>query len=140
MTDIAPQLVRQLIAEQFPQWAALSVTLVQPGGWDNRTFRLGDELSVRLPSAPGYAAQAEKEHRWLPELAPHLPLPIPTSLALGQPSGVFPWAWSVRAWLEGEQASMQTIRDPVEFARSLAGFLSALQRIDARGGPASTLR
>ena len=63
--EIDAPLVRQLIAEQFPQWADLPVRAVQPNGWDNRTFRLGDELSVRLPSAAGYAPQVEKEARWL---------------------------------------------------------------------------
>ena len=137
MTDITPRLVRQLLAEQFPQWAALPLTLVEPGGWDNRTFRLGDELSVRLPSAAGYALQAEKEHRWLPVLAPQLPLPIPASLALGRPSAAFPWPWSVRGWLEGETASRETIGDGVRFAGALADFLRALQAIPAQDGPAA---
>ncbi|WP_425146074.1 aminoglycoside phosphotransferase family protein [Deinococcus sp.] len=137
MPDITPQLVRHLLAEQFPQWAALPVTLVEPGGWDNRTFRLGDELSVRLPSAAGYAAQAEKEHRWLPHLQAGLPLAIPTSLALGQPSDTFPWPWSVRRWLEGETASREAMHDDMELAETLAGVLAALQRIDAADGPAA---
>ena len=70
-------LVRRLIAAQFPQWAGLPVEPVVPGGHDHRTFRLGGELSVRLPSAEGYAQQVAKEQRWLPVLAPLLPLEIP---------------------------------------------------------------
>ena len=77
-------LVRRLITAQFPQWADLPVEQVVPSGWDNRTFRLGDALSVRLPSGPAYAAQVAKEHRWLPELAARVPLPIPAPLAQGQ--------------------------------------------------------
>jgi len=49
--EISASLVRRLIAAQFPQWADLPVTPAMPQGWDNRTFRLGAELSVRLPSA-----------------------------------------------------------------------------------------
>ena len=74
----------RLVASQFPQWADLPVREVSLQGWDNRTFRLGDELSVRLPSAAGYVPQIEKEHRWLPRLAPCLPLPIPVPIAKGQ--------------------------------------------------------
>jgi aminoglycoside phosphotransferase (APT) family kinase protein len=82
MTDpqppaIAAGLVARLIAEQFPQWAHLPVRPVDLQGVDNRTFHLGDDLSVRLPSAAGYREQVAKEQRWLPRLAPHLPLPIP---------------------------------------------------------------
>jgi aminoglycoside phosphotransferase (APT) family kinase protein len=85
-SDIDAALVRRLIAAQFPQWADLPVRLVEPGGWDNRTFRLGAGLSVRLPSAMSYAAQVAKEHRWLPALAQRLPLPIPAPLAMGMPT------------------------------------------------------
>ncbi|MER9234792.1 aminoglycoside phosphotransferase family protein [Mesorhizobium sp. M0622] len=128
-------LVRRLIAAQFPEWADLPVEPVEPGGWDNRTFRLGDSMSVRLPSAAAYVAQVEKEHRWLPRLAPHLPLPIPVPLAKGAPADGYPWPWSVYRWLGGRPAAAELIADLTEFARSLAGFLVALQRIDAAGGP-----
>jgi aminoglycoside phosphotransferase (APT) family kinase protein len=74
MTEITSTLVTQLICTQFPQWAELPVTPVEDGGCDNRTFRLGDKMAVRLPSALSYVAQVEKEHRWLPVLRPHLPL------------------------------------------------------------------
>jgi aminoglycoside phosphotransferase (APT) family kinase protein len=129
-------LVARLIAAQFPQWAGLAVTPVEAGGWDNRTFHLGDAMSVRLPSAAAYAAQVEKEQRWLPKLAPHLPLPIPAPLAMGRPSEEFPWHWSVYRWLEGESAKSARFDDRRAFAVELARFLLALQRIDAADGPA----
>ncbi|MGE5603408.1 MAG: aminoglycoside phosphotransferase family protein [Nitrososphaerales archaeon] len=134
-SDINVSLVRQLIAEQFPQWADLPIVPVEPDGWDNRTFRLGQDLSVRLPSAAGYAAQVEKEHRWLPRLAPHLPLPIPVPLAMGLPAPHYPWPWSVYRWLDGETATLERIRDERRFAADLAQFLVALQQIDPAGGP-----
>jgi aminoglycoside phosphotransferase (APT) family kinase protein len=127
-------LVRRLIAAQFPQWDGLPVRPVQPGGWDNRTFRLGDRMSVRMPSRPCYALQVEKEQRWLPRLAPLLPLPIPTPLAMGEPGEGYPWNWSVYGWLDGEVASPGKIGDPSAFAEALAEFLLALQRIDPTGG------
>ena len=80
-TAITPELVSRLVGAQFPQWAGLAVRRVEPGGWDNITFRLGPEMSVRLPSGPGYAGQVDKEHRWLPGFAGQLPLPIPVPLA-----------------------------------------------------------
>ncbi len=133
--DIDAALVRRLIASQFPQWADLPITLAEPPGWDNRTFRLGVDLSVRLPSAEGYTPQVGKEHRWLPLLAPRLPLPIPVPLALGRPAEGYPWNWSVYPWIDGDAASDERIDDMNEFARDLAGFLVALQRIDPAGGP-----
>src|SRR4029079_15643915 len=132
---IDADLVRRLIADQFPQWADLPVRRVELDGWDNRTFRLGDDLSVRLPSATGYVPQIEKEHRWLPHLAPHLPLPIPSPVAKGQPAAGYPFPWSVYRWLPGEPAATGHIADYCAFAADLAGFLGALYRIDAADGP-----
>ncbi|HEY0689635.1 MAG TPA: phosphotransferase, partial [Kribbella sp.] len=68
-------LVQRLIATQFPQWSDLPVTPVKVDGWDNRTYRLGDEMTVRLPTAVGYTPAIDKEDRWLPILAPSLPVP-----------------------------------------------------------------
>lgn len=133
--NIDAALVRELITGQFPGWADLPVTPVLPGGWDNRTFRLGAELLVRLPSAEGYAAQVKKEHRWLPELAPLLPLPIPVPLARGAPAHGYPWPWSVYRWLLGESAATGQIDDLAEFAARLGQFLAALQRLDVAAGP-----
>ncbi|MBX3720146.1 MAG: aminoglycoside phosphotransferase family protein [Parachlamydiales bacterium] len=128
-------LVRSLVAAQFPQWKELPVQPVALSGWDNRTFHLGDQMLVRLPSAQAYAFQVEKEHRWLPKLAPHLPLPIPVPLAMGEPALGYPWKWSVYRWLEGETAATAHIDDLNKFAAGLAGFLHALQKIDPKEGP-----
>lgn len=133
--DINVSLVRRLIAAQFPQWADLEVRPVEFDGWDNRTFRLGDNMAVRLPSAKAYSGQVEKEHRWLPWLAPHLPLPIPIPVALGVPANGYPWHWSVCRWLDGENAAVERIEDMNQLAAALARFLAALQRIDPSGGP-----
>jgi aminoglycoside phosphotransferase (APT) family kinase protein len=128
-------LVRRLVAAQFPQWADLPIQPVASGGWDNRTFHLGEDMSVRLPSAQRYAAQVEKEHRWLPQLAPLLPLPVPVPLAMGVPAAGYPWHWSIYPWIEGEQATVERIAYLRQFAITLAHFLVALQRIDPAGGP-----
>jgi aminoglycoside phosphotransferase (APT) family kinase protein len=107
---------------------------VAGGGWDNRTFRLGEEMLVRLPSAERYVAQVAKEQFWLPRLAPRLPLPIPAPLAMGAPGEGYPWPWSVYRWIEGATAAASII-DDVKLAVDLAHFLAALQRLDAEGGP-----
>jgi aminoglycoside phosphotransferase (APT) family kinase protein len=131
--DVA--LVRRLMAAQFPHWAELPVREVAHGGWDNRTFRLGQRMTARLPSGPWYALQVDKEQTWLPQLAPHLPLPIPVPLARGVPAFGYPWPWSVYRWLDGEDATAERIADMTALATTLADFLVALQAIDATGGP-----
>ncbi|KRC63363.1 aminoglycoside phosphotransferase [Aeromicrobium sp. Root236] len=131
--DVA--LAERLVRTQFPQWVDLPVRPVDLPGWDNRTFRLGDEMSIRLPTGPWYALQVEKEQRWLPELAPQLPLPIPAPVAQGRPGEGYPYAWSVYRWIDGRPARRDRIGSLTTFATDLAGFLAALQRADATDGP-----
>jgi aminoglycoside phosphotransferase (APT) family kinase protein len=135
VAEIDTHLVRRLVAAQFPKWAALPITPIVPGGWDTRTFRLGDRMTIRLPSAAGYAPQVAKEQRWLPILGPLLPVHIPVPIAMGGPGEGFPWAWSIYEWIDGETSSAGTIRDLERFAEEVAGFLTALMAIDAAGGP-----
>ncbi|WP_214406569.1 aminoglycoside phosphotransferase family protein [Pseudonocardia lacus] len=133
--EIDVELAARLVAAQFPHWADLAVTPVEVGGWDNRTFRLGATMTVRLPTAQGYVAAVGKEHEWLPRLAPRLPVAVPEPLGLGAPGCGYPWPWSVRRWIEGRPAAPGRIGDPVAFARDLATFLAALGGVDTAGGP-----
>jgi aminoglycoside phosphotransferase (APT) family kinase protein len=133
--DITAAVAAGLVADQFPRWADLSVVPVALDGWDNTTFRLGDELSVRLPSGDAYVAQIEKEHHWLPILARHLPFQIPEPVAMGRPGVGFPRPWSIYRWIDGDPASVDRIANMTEFAVDLAKFLAALYAINASDGP-----
>ena len=135
--NITENLVQELIAEQFPELANLSIKPVKFSGHDNRTFHLGDKMLVRLPSAEKYAAKVAKEQKWLPILAPHLSLPIPKPLHLGAISKNYPWNWSIYNWLEGESANALAINDleSQAIALDLAKFLNELQKIDITGAP-----
>ncbi|MEO8528904.1 MAG: aminoglycoside phosphotransferase family protein [Pseudolysinimonas sp.] len=135
MVDIDVSLVQRLLASQFPAWASITVRPVLPGGVDNRTFRIGDDLAVRLPSHPGYESQVAKEATWLPTIAPHLPVPIPVVVATGVPGSGFPSPWSIRRWIDGEVAHHAGVAASVPFARDLAAVLRALRSVDATGGP-----
>ena len=94
-STIDVRLARRLIDSQFPHWSDLPIAEVEVDGWDNRTFRLGSELTIRLPSGDWYAQQVDKEQRWLPVLAPRLPLAIPAPVARGAPDAGYPYAWSM---------------------------------------------
>ncbi|WP_405089467.1 aminoglycoside phosphotransferase family protein [Micromonospora sp. NBC_01392] len=137
MVEIDAALVRALVAAQFPQWAHLPVTAVARQGWDNRTFRLGEHLLARLPSAEGYVPGVAKEDRWLPVLARHLPLPVPEPVATGAPGAGYPYPWSVRRWLPGETLAAARDRDRAAVARDLGDLLAALRQVPTAGGPAA---
>ena len=135
--DITLLLVIELIAEQFPQWAHLPIRPTEVSGVDNRTFRLGQDMVVRLPSSQQYALQVQKEQRWLPFLAQHLSIPIPEPLAIGQPSKHYPWHWSTYRWIEGQSANILSIDEEhlKLIVKQLAQFLNELHTIDTTGAP-----
>ncbi|RED66353.1 aminoglycoside phosphotransferase (APT) family kinase protein [Cohnella lupini] len=127
-------LVRRLIDSQFPQWKDLAIKPVDKSGHDNRTFRLGSDMTVRLPSHERYASAVEKELLWLPVFKPLLSLPIPAPVAQGEPTDEYPLPWSINRWIEGDTVTHANIRDLNEFANDLAGFLKELEAIDASQG------
>lgn len=129
------KLVEKLIKSQFPQWSHLPVYPVREGGNDNRTFHLGTEMSIRLPSAERYAPQVEKENLWLPILKKYLQLPISFPMAKGEPGEGYPWSWSVNRWIQGDTAARDNIQDMNKFARDVARFLKELQSMQISDGP-----
>jgi aminoglycoside phosphotransferase (APT) family kinase protein len=133
--EISPALVRRLLTSQFPQWADLSLTPIPSAGTDNSIYRLGDELAVRLPRRPGATESLDKEIMWLPKIAPHLPLQVPTPLGVGKPEESYPWQWYVYRWMEGTNAVNAPIEDEYQAAQAIAQFINALRRIDAADGP-----
>jgi aminoglycoside phosphotransferase (APT) family kinase protein len=133
--DTDPSLVSRLLADQFPQWADLPIEPVESSGTDNAIYRLGEHMAVRLPRIPGGTGTIDKELRWLPELAPLLPVAIPLPLAKGSPGQGYPWHWSVHRWLDGECVNVERMADPVGLAQDLGGFVAALRRIDTAAGP-----
>lgn len=96
------KLVRELIATQFPQYAAWPLRTLGASGSTNVLFRLGDDLLVRLPRQPGGSAAIDKEYRWLPTISRHLPVAVPEIIALGRPTCGFGERWSIVRWLDGE--------------------------------------
>jgi aminoglycoside phosphotransferase (APT) family kinase protein len=128
-------LVESLVAAQFPEWATLPVERVASFGTDHALYRVGRELVARLPRREVNEGSLKNERRWLPRLAPHLPLAVPTPIAEGRPGFGYPFEWSVYRWLEGEVAEREPIADAAQAAADLAEFIVALQRIDPSGGP-----
>jgi aminoglycoside phosphotransferase (APT) family kinase protein len=127
-------MVRRLLAEQFPEWADLPLTRIEPSGTVNAIFRLGEELSLRLARREGPTEPGGKEFDWLPKLAPLLPLEIPVPVAQGRPNDEYPWFWDVHTWVDGDMAPVEEI-DAIEAAADLAEFVAALQQVDPTGAP-----
>ena len=123
--EVSEDLVRDLLPEQHPDLADLPIREVA-GGWGNQMWRLGDDLVVRMQRMDNSPDLQLKERRWLPVLAPRLPLPIPTPVRRGMPSERFPKLWTVMTWVEGTPLDHATIARSDHAADMLAAFLKAL--------------
>ncbi|OLF10070.1 aminoglycoside phosphotransferase [Actinophytocola xinjiangensis] len=130
--------VRALLTAQHPDLAHLELREVD-GGWDNKLWRLGDELGVRVPVSERAPGLLRAEQRWLPELAARLPLPTPVPVRVGEPSALFDRTWTVTRWVHGEPADRVPI-STADSAEALAGFLTALHRPAPPDAPRSPTR
>ena len=135
MIEISKELVSRLIKEQFPQWANLFIKPVEHSGHDNRTFHLGNDMTVRLPSGKEYVPQVEKEIKWLPILAQNISLPISCPIAKGKATEYYPFPWSVNKYIDGETLTESNILSKNCFALELSGFLRELQSVDTKNAP-----
>ncbi|WP_280446771.1 phosphotransferase [Nocardia brasiliensis] len=123
--EVSAELVRALLREQHPDLAGLAIREVV-GGWGNQMWRLGDELVVRMQRMDPTPELQLKERRWLPVLAPRLPLPVPVPVRFGAPSERFPKHWTVMTWVPGVPLDHASISRGIDAADTLAGFLRAL--------------
>jgi aminoglycoside phosphotransferase (APT) family kinase protein len=132
--EIDSALVERLLAAQFPHWAGRDVRVVKQSGTDNVTFRVGDELAVRLPRTQAKQGQTEMDLQWMPHLAPHVSLRIPEPLELGRPGEGYPFTWGVYRWLPGAPFDLKSV-DGVQAAEDLAEFVRSLRAVDTTGAP-----
>ena len=135
--EITGALVRGLLEDQHPDLAGLPIS-IYGAGWDNVMVRLGDNLALRLPRRAVAEQLLKNEQRWLPELAPRLPLPIPAPLRTGAPGRGYPFVWSVLSWIDGEAADLAP-PDASE-GPALARFLKAVHKPAPPDAPSNPVR
>ena len=133
--DIHAELVRRLVAAQFPRLAGMPVTPFRSTGTVNAIYRLGGHLYARLPRVARWARDLETESHWLPRLAPGLSLRVPEPVAWGRPGEGYPWSWAIYRWIDGQPYADELIPDERQAARDLARFVTGLRRADTAGAP-----
>ena len=134
--EVDEVLVCRLLASQLPHLADRPLAVVEPWGTDNAIWRLGDDLVVRLPRIHWATEQVDRDARWLPHLAPHLPVAVPEPIAIGEPEHGYPYRWAVHRWLPGQSAALDRFDDPITFALDLAELVRSLQQVPTDGTPA----
>jgi aminoglycoside phosphotransferase (APT) family kinase protein len=134
---VSPETVRELVAEQFPEWRDLPVTAIASRGTDNAIFRIGDQFAARFPVRPQDVGSArrwlEREAEAARELAGHTRFPTPEPVALGEPGAEYPLPWSVQTWLPGTVATEEDPGNSVAFAHDLSEFIQDVRSIGLRG-------
>jgi aminoglycoside phosphotransferase (APT) family kinase protein len=132
-------LVASLVASQHPEFSIESIQEM-PAGFDNTIWRLGSELVVRLPRRQVAVTLIESEQRWLPELAPRLPLSIPTPIRVGRPSELFPWPWTIAEWIDGTPGNHVGSEALGRAATPLGAFFRAMHRDAPPDAPTNEFR
>jgi aminoglycoside phosphotransferase (APT) family kinase protein len=138
--DVNESLVGRLLRRQMPSLAELLLVRVEPWGTDNAIWRLGDDLVLRFPRIHWAAQQVDLEAKWLPVLAPYLPVAVPEPIAVGDPNDDYPYRWAVHRWIQGHPAAIDIVNDPVTFALDLAAVCRALHAVPTDGAPPPTNR
>ena len=133
--EVDDSVVARLLGAQAPRLAHLPLRRIDTWGTDHVVFRLGGELSVRVPKIMWAARQGEKEQRWLGVLAPHLTVEVPVPVVVGEPGFGYPYRWYVSPWLDGVNPAPDGPSDQSRLARDLAAFVNALQAVDTTGAP-----
>ncbi len=135
--NITVNLASMLIAKQFPEFAHLKIESVTQQGHDNRTYRLGKDMLIRMPTAESYALKVPKEQKLLPKIAPYLSVHIPVPIKMGEPSQDYPYPFSIYKWLEGTSINLLKLDKKIfeQLAFDLANFLKELQSINHIEGP-----
>jgi len=135
--NITLDLAHELINKQFPEYANMPITSVEKQGHDNRTYRLGSEMLIRMPTAECYALKVPKEQELLPRLSPHLSVSIPVPIKIGVPSEDYPYPFSIYKYLSGTSLNLLSLNKEIieQLAFDLAKFLKELQSITDVEGP-----
>jgi aminoglycoside phosphotransferase (APT) family kinase protein len=125
--DVDAALVRRLLVDQHPDLAGLALRRLGTG-WDNAVFRLGRDLTVRVPRREQGARLLDTEIRWLPAISQRLGLATPVPVRVGHPGFGYPWRWTVCRLVPGRPVGCAALtgRHGLAAAEVLAGFLSAL--------------
>ena len=139
---IDADLVRNLVDNQFPEFAALPVSPLGASGSTNLLFRLGDELLIRLPRQPGNGAAITKEQRWLPKIRQALPVAVPEIVGVGDPAFGYTEKWAITGWLEGvhpavAQPDLPASSEPRALAVDLADLILAFRELEITDTAAS---
>ena len=115
--------MRALLKAQQPDLADLPLRHMA-SGWDSAIYRLGSQWCVRLPRRAQAVPLLLNEQRWLPTLAPRLPVGCRCQHASDAKAPSFRghgalWSGKQAAVLEAEPGSEFAANDLIAFLRAL---------------------
>lgn len=137
--EVSITVVQRLVRDQRPDLGDCPLARVA-NGWDNATFRLGDNLAVRLPRRAEAAPLILHEQRYLPDISHRSPVAVPVPVHAGRPTSDFPWPWSIVRWVPGAAAADVGPAGRGPAAQGLADFLLSLHVPAETGVPVNPFR
>ncbi len=131
-SSISRDLAEALIASQHPDLAHLDLG-ERFDGWDMAVFRLGTDLTIRLPRVEAAVGPLELEARLIAEHGAGWDFPHPQVVRMGRPEHGYPWAWSVVAWLPGRTTDREPL--PASAGPDLGRAIAQIHRPATPGAP-----
>lgn len=131
-----------LLTHSAPHLAEHPLRLANEG-WDNATWRLGEDFAVRVPRRSLAAPLIEHEQQALLILGRVLAtvgVRTPVPIVNGRPTPDFPWPWSIVPWIPGEHALDRPRTDNTAWAPELARALRALHHTAPADAPHNPVR
>ena len=135
--EINPTIIKQLIADQFPNLSDLPISFLG-SGWDNVNYRLGTDYIIRIPRRKISANLLMNEVEWLPKVKDDLPISISAALYVGEAGANIPWKWAITPWFDGTTANQ--VQLGIEEAKRLAIFLKRLHQLPTHNLPHNPMR
>lgn len=117
-----------MVHQQYPESRSLSLDETDLGGTQNRIFRLGEDLYLRLPRMAG-DTQILTETKWMEYIRPYVPVKVPVPVFVGMPTNTYPAVWAIYQWLEGETIYSLPDKVQTQLAEDLSSFIHSLHAL-----------
>jgi aminoglycoside phosphotransferase (APT) family kinase protein len=131
--DISETVIKNILANQFPQIIINSIKLIGEG-WDNRVYLVNEQIIFRFPRRKVAVELITRENKLLPNLPPFTDLVIPIPTFIGEPSEIYPYVFQGYNLIPGISGYLANLSDadrklslPI-----LAKFLQELHSIDSQ--------
>ncbi len=126
--------IAEILGTANKRWKTLSLEPLG-AGTDNRMYRLGPDMVLRIPRTSSSALQLHKETRWVGKVTKGLPLRSPRLICAIPATSNNRDTWALYDWIPGEPGTRDPRLNSRANALTLAQWIKALHAVPPMNGP-----